>query len=140
MKPLVTIAIPDLVGPHMRAATLASLERHTPEPYTTVLLARPNFEAPAALNRLLETCETPYLLLLESGAIVSAGWLKRLLAPLDDPNVGLSGPSTNWCWNEQGLLPHGKGRDGRLSGTTLTPPNSPRFTAMQRVHSTHCTA
>src|SRR5438552_13772743 len=118
MEPLVTIAIPDLAGPAVRTATLNSLARHTPELHEVVLLVeeahRQNvsswsddqalrqilvpapFGAPAALNRLLATGRpTPYILLLESGTVVTAGWLGRLLAAFHDPTVGLSGPSTN---------------------------------------------
>src|SRR5437867_983404 len=109
MEPLVTIAIPDLAGPAARDATLASLIRHTPEPYGVLVFVedrsaagdtiglhstppRPYgqiftpapFSAPAALNQLLTVCTTPYILLLESGAIVTSCWLERLLAPLSD--------------------------------------------------------
>src|SRR5205823_9723748 len=99
---VVTIAIPDLAGPTARTATLNSIARHTPEAHEVVQLieeargqnvsswsdnqvlrqisvAAP-FGTPAALNRLLTICATPYLLLLESGAIVTSGWLGRLLA------------------------------------------------------------
>ena len=129
--PFVTIAIPDLAGPVALDATLAALTRYTPERYEVVLLAeetqRQNaptasenttyrqitvpapFGTPAALNRLLMTCTAPLILLLESGAIVTAGWLTRLLAPLSDPAIGLSGPSTNSCWNEQQVLPRSGG-------------------------------
>ena len=121
MEPLVTIAISDLAGPTALSTTLASLARHTPEPHEVVLLVeagsrqitRPRnqvlqqipvpvpFGAPAALNQLLARCTTPYVLLLESGAIVTSRWLSRLLEAFDDTSVGLSGPSTNICWNEQ---------------------------------------
>jgi len=121
MEPLVTIAIPDLAGPTALSITLAALARHTAEPHEVMLLVeagsrqitRPDhqtlpqipvpapFGAPAALNRLLAVCATPYILLLESGATVTSGWLSRLLEPFDDASVGLSGPSTNICWNEQ---------------------------------------
>src|SRR6266852_3436172 len=126
MEPLVTIAIPDLAGSAARNATLAALARHTPEPYEVVVLAEETpqqyvpahsgnttyrqimvpvpFSTPSALNRLLIACTTPFILLLESGAIVTAGWLTRLLAPLSDPLVGLSGPSTNISWNEQQVV------------------------------------
>lgn len=126
MEPIVTIAIPDLSGPAARAATFQALARHTPVPYEVVLLVeetpgqhaplRQNdqatrqialpapFSTPAALNRLLAICATPYIVLLESGAIVTSGWLGKLLAPLNDSAVGLSGPSTNASWNEQKVL------------------------------------
>jgi len=127
MEPLVTIAIPDLSGIIARNNSLQAITRHTPEPHEIVLLAEevqgqrihPSkaddqtlrrvsvpapFSAPTALNRLLATCTTPYILLLESEAIVTSGWLARLLAPLEDATVGLSGPSTNASWNEQKVL------------------------------------
>jgi glycosyltransferase involved in cell wall biosynthesis len=126
MEQVVTIAIPDVAGPSSLASTLASLARHTPEPHEIVVLEEklqarsilPDharrivkrvivpapFGIPAGLNLLLASCTTPYMLLLESGAIVTAGWLGRLLAPMNDQAVGLSGPSTNSSWNEQKIL------------------------------------
>lgn len=129
MEPLVTIAIPDFASPMSCAVTLDALGSHTPEPHEIVLFVEQQldrdasspltrqrrqsvrqlpvpvpFSAPAALNRLLEVSVTPYLLLLESGTVVTNGWLQRLLEPLNDSSVGLSGPSTNICWNEQQVL------------------------------------
>jgi O-antigen biosynthesis protein len=125
MESLVTIAIPDLAGIEARTATLQALARHTPEPYKVVLFAEGTqkyipseqnehiirqmvlsapLSIPAALNDLLATCTTPYMLLLESGALVTSGWLSKLLAPFNDPTVGMSGPSTNSSWNEQKVL------------------------------------
>jgi len=126
MESIVTIAIPDLAGNAPRIATLQGLARHTPEPYEVVLLVEETpgqhlppeqndqrirqiallapFSTPIALNRLLATCTTPYITLLESGVIVTSGWLGKLRAPLNDPSVGLSGPSTNSSWNEQKVL------------------------------------
>src|SRR2546426_970996 len=129
MEPLVTIAIPDLAGIAARTTTLQALARHTPEPHEIVLFVEQQsgrdasspltqqrrlavrqlpmpvpFSAPAALNRLLEVSTTPYLLLLESGTVVTSSWLQRLLESLNDSSVGLSGPSTNICWNEQQVL------------------------------------
>ena len=48
-------------------------------------------------------------MLLESGAIVTPGWLGKLLAPLNDPMVAISGPSTNSSWNEQNVLTGSEG-------------------------------
>ncbi len=129
MEPLITIAIPDLAGNTALSTTLTSLARHTLEPYEVMLFVEVGsrqtirlgnqklqpiivptpFSAPAALNRLLAVCATPYILLLESGTIVTSGWLSRLLEPFHDASVGLSGPSTNTCWNEQQVLPHAAG-------------------------------
>jgi O-antigen biosynthesis protein len=126
METVVTIVIPDLGGPAARTATLQALARHTPEPYEVMLLLEEMpgqhnlekqgdqavrqiavpapFNTPAALNRLVATCTTPYILLLESGCIVTPGWLGKLLAPFSDSTVGLTGPSTNSSWNEQKVL------------------------------------
>ena len=131
MEPVVTIAIPDVAGTVARTATIQALARNTPEPYEIVLLTErlqpapvtpkqidqalrqitvpAPFSTPVALNRLLATCTTPYILLLESGAIVTPGWLSKLLAPLNDPAAGLSGPSTNSSWNEQKILAGSEG-------------------------------
>jgi glycosyltransferase involved in cell wall biosynthesis len=117
-NPLITIAIRDIVGTGARERTLTALARATPEPHEIVLIATepppgpwralavPDpLRAPDALNRLLAAGTAPLVLLLESGAIVTPGWLKRLLEALDDPAVGLCGPSTNTAWNEQQVFP-----------------------------------
>ena len=59
--------------------------------------ASPPTDAPAGaaacLNRLAEETSADTLMLLESGAIVSPGWLERLLAALAaDPRHGLASP------------------------------------------------
>lgn len=59
----------------------------------------------ASFNRLLASAEADVYVLLENGARGAPGWLDRLLRALDDPKVGLAGPSTNRCWNGQGALP-----------------------------------
>jgi O-antigen biosynthesis protein len=117
-----TIAIPDTNGAAALLRTLESVARHTPEPHEIVLLGEEGefpgaalpvrrlafphpVAAPAALNRLIPAVNTPYVLLLESGAQASEEWLGRLLAPLGDAGAGLSGPSTNLSWNEQQVSP-----------------------------------
>jgi len=107
-------------------ATLASLERHTaadtgllllpdgPDRPTVAALAKlrdlPQNQtaepagAAACFNRLAAASDAEVLVLLESGALVGPGWLDRLLTALDaHPRHGLAGPSTNRCWNGQGL-------------------------------------
>ncbi len=62
--------------------------------------------APACFNRLATGTDADVIVLLESGALVAPCWLEHLLAPFDmDGNYGLAGPSTNHCWNEQGVFP-----------------------------------
>ena len=58
----------------------------------------------ACFNRLVSSADADVYVLLESGAEVAPGWLGHLLAALDaDERHGLAGPSTNLCWNEQGV-------------------------------------
>ncbi|HET7237982.1 MAG TPA: hypothetical protein VFI76_03075, partial [Terrimicrobiaceae bacterium] len=52
--------------------------------------------APACFNRLTSARVADIFVLLESGSLVSPGWLEALLTALDaDPRNGLTGPSTN---------------------------------------------
>jgi glycosyltransferase involved in cell wall biosynthesis len=58
----------------------------------------------ASFNRLVASPDADVFVLLESGARAAPGWLRHLLAALDsDARNGLAGPSTNHCWNEQGV-------------------------------------
>jgi hypothetical protein len=109
MDPLITIAIPDLDGPAPLDRTRVSVARHTPEAHAVVPLgaaAAPSlpapaaepppdpigvlvpFGTPAAVNHLLVVAASPYLLLLESGAVVTHGRLRRLLALKCAPDLG----------------------------------------------------
>ncbi len=117
-----------IVGVHVREdasalrATLASLARvspgatvvllpDAPDPALAQVLAAlgeyPRCEgdargAPAAFNRLVAFDSSSIIVLLESGSIVTTGWLDRLRAVLvSNPRVGLAGPSTNLAWNRQ---------------------------------------
>lgn len=110
-------------------ASLHALHENTPLPLEVRLLAAPSGEAQAralrplledvgglrqhwgppgqgtaaAFNRLIAEAADVYVL-LEAGARPAPGWLDLLLAALDaDPSHGLAGPSTNRCWNEQGI-------------------------------------
>ena len=60
---------------------------------------------PASFNRLLAEPADRYVF-VESGIHPGKDWLTYLLTALDaDPANGLAGPSTNRCWNEQGVAP-----------------------------------
>ncbi len=62
--------------------------------------------AAACFNRLISSGTSDVIVFLESGVTADAGWLDRLLAGLAaDPANGLAGPSTNRCWNAQGIFP-----------------------------------
>ena len=66
--------------------------------------------SPACFNRLTRLADADVVMLLESGAMVSPGWLDRILDALfAQPNHGLAGPSTNRAWNEQAVFPAARG-------------------------------
>ena len=74
--------------------------------------------APACFNRLTLARSAEVFVFLESGSLVSPGWLEALLAALDaDPQNGLAGPSTNLAWNEQAAFPHGGSTPGEIART-----------------------
>src|SRR5687768_6442394 len=101
---LVTIGVHVYAEPRRLQATLASVAACSNVQYDVLRLTEPS--APAAFNTLARTTRTPFIIFLESGAIVSNGWLDRLLAALTaDPKCGLAGPSTNRAWNAQRMFP-----------------------------------
>jgi glycosyltransferase involved in cell wall biosynthesis len=56
----------------------------------------------ASFNRLVASAADIHVF-LEAGTRPAPGWLGLMLDALDaDPANGLAGPTTNWCWNEQG--------------------------------------
>lgn len=74
--------------------------------------------APACFNRLTSARVADIFVLLESGSLVSPGWLEALLTALDaDPRNGLTGPSTNLSWNEQAVFPHRGGTPSEITRT-----------------------
>ena len=126
--------------PNQLAATLASLRQYTPASVRVILLPDgPDAEtsraleslrafeqfptpeprgAPACFNRLIEYGDADILILLESGAQVTANWLGHLLAALDaHARHGLAGPSTNHSWNEQGTFPNARGDTRSIAET-----------------------
>jgi O-antigen biosynthesis protein len=57
---------------------------------------------PASFNRLVAEAADVYVF-LEAGTRPGPGWLGLMLDALDaDSTRGLAGPTTDWCWNEQG--------------------------------------
>ena len=123
------------IGVHLHAEperlreTLAAIAAHTPGGFDLLLLPdgpdaaarttlselehihRSGSKSPLGpafcFNRLARQSEAEILVLLESGTLVSPGWLDRLLAALDaDPSHGLACPSTNRAWNELAAFPH----------------------------------
>lgn len=63
----------------------------------------------ACFNRLASRSPAGVVVLLESGALAGPRWLELLLAALKRDGCGLAGPSTNSCWNEQGIRRHARG-------------------------------
>ena len=58
---------------------------------------------PAGFNQLVGVPSDLYVY-LEAGAKPAPGWLDLLVAALEEaPGGGLAGPSTDRCWNEQGV-------------------------------------
>lgn len=121
-------------------ATLDSLRANTPQPFELLLLpdgpaldmqrllsslsdipqltsARP-LGASASFNRFVSHSQAEILVFLESGSLVGPGWLDHLLVALDaDSRNGLAGPSTNHCWNEQGVFHQAGGSAAEIGRT-----------------------
>jgi len=58
----------------------------------------------AANNQALAVARGKYVILLNSDTLVPPGWLSSLIATLDNDQVGLAGPVTNRCGNEQEIV------------------------------------
>jgi len=97
------LLLPD--GPDIATRAFLSTARDLPQ--SCALEPR---GAAACFNRLAAYSDADVVVLLESGNVVTPGWLDHLLAALDaDPRNGLAGPSTNHSWNEQCVWPHSAG-------------------------------
>lgn len=106
MSVRVAIGVHGLAEPRRVDATLRAVAACTPVAHEVVRLDDGARGAPAAFNELARRTSAPVLVFLESGVLVSPGWLERLLDALDaDPRRGLAGPSTNRAWNEQCVAP-----------------------------------
>lgn len=61
----------------------------------------------ASFNRLISGIEADIYGFIENGVQFAPDCLARLVAALNaDPSIGLAGPSSNRCWNEQGVAAH----------------------------------
>ncbi len=72
-------------------------DRH---PQLRVLFNDCNMGFSASNNQALSTARGECLVLLNNDTVPAPGWLPRLLAHLEDPQVGLVGPVTNRAGNE----------------------------------------
>jgi GT2 family glycosyltransferase len=68
--------------------------------HVSVILNKTNRGFAAANNQGLDLSSGEHLVLLNNDTIVPPGWLTRVLRHLDDPRVGLVGPTTNFVGNE----------------------------------------
>jgi O-antigen biosynthesis protein len=59
---------------------------------------------PACFNRLASRADAAVTVLVESGTVLGPECLPLLVAALAQPGRGLTGPSTNRSWNEQGVF------------------------------------
>lgn len=134
----VTVGVHVHAEPERLRATLAALRATTPAQADILLLPDgPDTETSQALGELdeaesstveargaaacfnrLAAKDADVIVLLESGSLVTPGWLDRLLdAFASDPQVGLAGPSTNRAWNEQCAFPDAGGSTEELTAT-----------------------
>lgn len=65
-----------------------------------IILNDENKGFPAASNQGLKIAMGEYLILLNNDTVLPKGWLTSLLKHLQDPEVGLVGPVTNFVGNE----------------------------------------
>lgn len=65
-----------------------------------IILNDVNYGFAKANNQGLEISSGDYLVLLNNDTIVPPGWLSRLVRHLQDPQVGMVGPLTNFVGNE----------------------------------------
>jgi O-antigen biosynthesis protein len=128
----ISIGVHVYAEPNRLHATIESIQVNTPGEYELLLLPDgPDSATKAALaglsqlrqlstvepygpavcfNRLATNTDSRIIVFLESGSLVGPGWLDHLTAALEaDPRNGLTGPSTNQCWNAQCVYPNGRG-------------------------------
>lgn len=142
-KAAIAVGIPAHCHPSAVGRTLAGLRSTAPQAQVLLLgesatveaeewIAHPCDASLGAQNQLAgnaarfnllarSVCADIYIL-FEAGAMPAPGWLRHLLATfLRIPRCGLTGPSTNRCWNEQSVVPAGLRRmtaaDGDLNST-----------------------
>jgi polysaccharide pyruvyl transferase CsaB len=70
------------------------------QPDLKLILNKTNNGFAKANNQGLKVAEGEYLVLLNNDTLVPPGWLTRLIKHLQDPEIGLVGPVTNFAGNE----------------------------------------
>lgn len=70
------------------------------EPQLKLVLNDKNHGFAKANNQGIEIADGNYIVLLNNDTVVPGGWLSRLLRHLNDPQIGLVGPMTNFVGNE----------------------------------------
>jgi GT2 family glycosyltransferase len=90
-----------VVDNHSTDGTAAYLKHLADQiPQIRVSLRDANMGFAASNNWALSQARGEFLVLLNNDTVPPPGWLQRLLAHLDDPQIGLVGPVTNRCGNE----------------------------------------
>ncbi len=83
------------------------LDKWAPSGRPTVLV-RNAVDYEFANNQGLAESRGRYLVVLNNDTVVPAGWLPRLVRHLDDPEIGVVGPVTNFAGNEAKVdVPYG---------------------------------
>jgi GT2 family glycosyltransferase/SAM-dependent methyltransferase len=88
----VGIVSADIQAPHARAC-IAAVKKYTPN-FDLVILDNnrgPNFNHPREMNRILDACQTDYLVLMDDDVIVEAGWLDGMMRCFT-PSAGVVTP------------------------------------------------
>lgn len=70
------------------------------QPDVKIILNEFNAGFAKANNMGLRVSSGEYIILLNNDTIVTRGWVSKLLNHLNDKNIGLVGPVTNFCGNE----------------------------------------
>lgn len=76
-------------------------ELKTEFPEIKLVLNKTNTGFAAGCNTGLKKATGEYVILLNNDTIVTPGWVRGLIKPLENKKIGLVGPITNFMWNHQ---------------------------------------
>jgi GT2 family glycosyltransferase/SAM-dependent methyltransferase len=83
------------------------LDRYAADPRVRVQCLQKNLGFAGGNNHAAGMAKGDYLVLLNPDTVVTAGWLERLLRPLEkDPRVGMAAPVSNFSGNETKVNTH----------------------------------
>ena len=98
LYPNLEVIVVDNASPDGTANTLRYYEMR--DQRITVILNDENRGFAAANNQGLAIAEGEFIVLLNNDTVVPRGWLLPLLRHLQDPEIGMVGPVTNFAGNE----------------------------------------